>query len=1006
MPSPDQLPFFEELAPAPARPRRPHLRIQPPLLADLTARQRKAVTHGDGPLLIVAGAGTGKTTVITRRIAWLIAEKRALPSEVLALTFTDRAAFEMLERVDRLVPYGHTDAQIGTFHAFGDRLLREHALEAGLSDRSTVLSRAEQIIFLREHLFELPLDRYRPLGNPTRFLSALVTLISRLRDEDLSPAAYLAAVERIEAEAAARPDDGALAERAAAQRELAETYAAYEALMRGSDRIDFGDQVSLALRLLREHPAVLEEERRRYRYILVDEFQDTNHAQWELVKLLAADHGNVTVVGDDDQSIYRFRGAALGNILGFRDAYPKAANVVLVDNYRSRQPILDAAHRLIRHNDPDRLEAREGLDKRLRARTKFARPEPAAGPIELIGLTTGSEEADAVAERIGASIRSGRRPGDHAILVRGNRDADPYIRSLNLARIPWRFSGTAGLYRQPEVRVLISFLRAVNDPDDSISVYDLATSEIFGLGAGDVALAMNRARRRRSGLVTALREAVEHPEESPFGVRALEVVHLLLASLEGHRAMSVERSCGEVLYHFISSTGWLGRLTQEARETGEERIANVARFFEIVRRQGGLLRDDRLPFLVTQLDTLIETGDDPSTSDADPDEGDAVHVLTYHKAKGLEFNVVFMVGLVPDRFPGRDRPDQLELPEELLRAPVVTGDDQHAAEERRLFYVGMTRAREELVLSWARDYGGRRARSVSQFVSEALDLPPATPVETVRPAVTEQLARHAGAHSGPEVASSTRRAVGDRPLWLSYGQINDYLECPAKYRYGHVLRIPTPVSHQMVYGRALHAAVQAFHRRQLAGRPMNEPDLHAALDANWESVGFLTREHEEARRVAAHEAMGRFWSEQQRDPARPVAVEQEFTVALGADRLRGRYDRVDRDDAGRVVITDYKSSDVRDLATANRQARDSLQLSIYALAHEAQHGSLPDELALHFLESGVVGRAEPAERRLEKAQEKLTFVAEGTRAGRFDANPSPMRCGYCPFREICPDAAR
>ncbi len=1006
MPSPDQLPFFEELAPAPARPRRPHLRIQPPLLADLTARQRKAVTHGDGPLLIVAGAGTGKTTVITRRIAWLIAEKRALPSEVLALTFTDRAAFEMLERVDRLVPYGHTDAQIGTFHAFGDRLLREHALEAGLSDRSTVLSRAEQIIFLREHLFELPLDRYRPLGNPTRFLSALVTLISRLRDEDLSPAAYLAAVERIEAEAAARPDDGALAERAAAQRELAETYAAYEALMRGSDRIDFGDQVSLALRLLREHPAVLEEERRRYRYILVDEFQDTNHAQWELVKLLAADHGNVTVVGDDDQSIYRFRGAALGNILGFRDAYPKAANVVLVDNYRSRQPILDAAHRLIRHNDPDRLEAREGLDKRLRARTKFARPEPAAGPIELIGLTTGSEEADAVAERIGASIRSGRRPGDHAILVRGNRDADPYIRSLNLARIPWRFSGTAGLYRQPEVRVLISFLRAVNDPDDSISVYDLATSEIFGLGAGDVALAMNRARRRRSGLVTALREAVEHPEESPFGVRALEVVQQLLASLETHRAMSVERSCGEVLYHFISSTGWLGRLTQEARETGEERIANVARFFEIVRRQGGLLRDDRLPFLVTQLDTLIETGDDPSTSDADPDEGDAVHVLTYHKAKGLEFNLGFMVGLVPDRVPGRDRPDQLELPEELLRAPVVTGDDQHAAEERRLFYVGMTRAREELVLSWARDYGGRRARGVSQFVSEALDLPPATPVETVRPAVTEQLARHAGAHSGPEVASSTRRAVGDRPLWLSYGQINDYLECPAKYRYGHVLRIPTPVSHQMVYGRALHAAVQAFHRRQLAARPMNEPDLHAALDANWESVGFLTREHEEARRVAAHEAMGRFWSEQQRDPARPVAVEQEFTVALGADRLRGRYDRVDRDDAGRVVITDYKSSDVRDLATANRQARDSLQLSIYALAHEAQHGSLPDELALHFLESGVVGRAEPTERRLEKAQEKLTFVAEGTRAGRFDANPSPMRCGYCPFREICPDAAR
>src|SRR3990170_8006825 len=202
VPSPNQLSIFEELATAP-RPRRPHLRIQPPLLADLTPRQRKAVTHGEGPLLIVAGAGTGKTTVITRRIAWLIAEKLAKPSEILALTFTDRAAAEMVERVDRLVPYGHNDARIGTFHAFGDRLLREHALEAGLSDRSTVLSRAEQIILLREHLFELPLDRYRPLGDPTRFLSALVTLIGRLRDEDIPPAAYLAAAEELARRAAA-----------------------------------------------------------------------------------------------------------------------------------------------------------------------------------------------------------------------------------------------------------------------------------------------------------------------------------------------------------------------------------------------------------------------------------------------------------------------------------------------------------------------------------------------------------------------------------------------------------------------------------------------------------------------------------------------------------------------------------------------------------------------------------------------------------------------------------
>ena len=210
----------------------------------------------------------------------------------------------------------------------------------------------------------------------------------------------------------------------------------------------------------------------------------------------------------------------------------------------------------------------------------------------------------------------------------------------------------------------------------------------------------------------------------------------------------------------------------------------------------------------------------------------------------------------------------------------------------------------------------------------------------------------------------------------------------------------------MVYGRALHAAAQAFHRRQMAGRSMTLDELHAALDESWESVGFLTRAHEEARKAAAHEAVARFWEEQQRDPAHPVAVEQDFTVSFGPDRLRGRYDRVDRDDEGRTVITDYKSSDVRDLTTANRRAKESLQLSIYALAHEAEHGALPDELALHFLESGIVGRAEPTEKRLAKAQESLATVADGIRAGRFEATPSAMRCGYCPFREICPDAAR
>jgi DNA helicase-2/ATP-dependent DNA helicase PcrA len=1004
VPSPNQIPIFEELVAPPRAQARPHLRIQPPLLADLTARQRKAVTHGEGPLLIVAGAGTGKTTVITRRIAWLIAEKLAKPSEILALTFTDRAALEMTERVDRLVPYGYTDTVISTFHAWGDRLLRDHAMEAGLSDRSTVLSRAEQVIFLREHLFDLPLDRYRPLGDPTRFLHALVTLISRARDEDVAPSEYRALAERLAAAAGAAPDDAALAETAAQQAELAACYGAYEELMRRTDRIDFGDQVGLALRLLRDHPAILEAERQRYRYILVDEFQDTNHAQFELVKLLAGSPiANLTVVGDDDQSIYRFRGAALSNILGFREAFPAAPSVVLTDNFRSRQSILDAAYRLIRHNDPDRLEAREGLDKRLVAKAQGRRTAAAESSIELLAFDTGSDEADAVAERVAASLRAGKRAGDHAILVRTNRDADPILRSLNMARVPWRFAGTAGLYRQPEVRLLVSFLRAVNDPGDSVSCYDLATSEMFGLDPADVTLALNSASRRRTSLEAALRSASADPGSAPFGRRPLEVVARLLASIDQHRGMSAERTTGELLYHFITSSGWLGRLAAEARQSGDERLANVARFFEIVRRQSSLLRDDRLPFLVAQLDTLIEAGDDPSTADVAADEGDAVHVLTYHRAKGLEFPTVIMLGLVDDRFPTRSRGDLLPFPTELIRETPPEGD-HHLSEERRLFYVGMTRAKEELVLSWARDYGGRTARRMSQFVLEALDLPPATPVEAVRPSVAERLARNQ--HPVRQPTTAAPPSLADKPLTLSYGQVSDYLECPAKYRFGHLIRIPTAVSHQMVYGRALHAAVRAFHRRQMADQPMSLSELHAELDAAWESSGFLTRQHEEARKAAAREALQRFWTAQQADPVTPTAVELEFAVPFGRDRVRGRYDRVDTDASGRVTIVDYKSSDVRDAATAARRARESLQLAIYASAWEAQHGRAPDDLTLHFLESGIEGHSTATPKRLAAAAQQVATAAEGIRAGRFEATPSPTRCGYCPFREICPDAIR
>ena len=291
------------------------------LLQGLDGPQRRAVTHGEGPLLVVAGPGTGKTRVVSHRIAWLVATRRARPSEILGLTFTDRAADEMQERVDRLVPYGYNDTAVHTFHAFGDSLVREHAFRLGLPDQPRLLARAEAVIFLRDHLFELGLERFRPLGDPTRFLEALVALFGRAKEEDVWPSDYRAHADRLAARAAAASsaaaDDGsrdaaaALTELAANQTELATAYERYQTLMGAAGAIDFGDQIALAVRLLREARDVRTTLQRRFRYVLVDEFQDTDPAQLELIRLLIGSRRNVTAVGDDDQAIYTFRGAAL-----------------------------------------------------------------------------------------------------------------------------------------------------------------------------------------------------------------------------------------------------------------------------------------------------------------------------------------------------------------------------------------------------------------------------------------------------------------------------------------------------------------------------------------------------------------------------------------------------------------------------------------------------------------------------------------------------------------------
>ncbi len=984
------------------------------ILDGLNPAQVDAVTHDQGPLLIVAGAGTGKTTVLTRRIAYLIATRRARPEEILALTFTDKAALEMEERVDVLVPYGYADVRISTFHAFGDWLLREHALELGLTPAFRVLNRAEQVLFLRTRLFELPLDHFRPLGDPTRHLQALTGLFGRAKDEDVAPAEYLAHAAALQAEAETHPDDAERRDLATRTLELARVYAAYQDLMAREGFIDFGDQISLALRLLRERPYVLAHYQRRFRYVLVDEFQDTNHAQFELVKLLVSRHRNVTVVGDDDQAIFRFRGASMSNILGFRATYPDARRVVLDRNYRSGQRLLDAAYKLIRNNK-ERLESREEFNKQL---TAEAGPGVAADfrPYETV-----TQEADAVARTIEEETDAGRRAyRDFAILVRANADADPFLRALNMRGIPWTFSGNQGLYGRPEVRLCIAFLRVIARPDDSVSLYHLAASWLFAVPPVDLARCGAHADRRNRWLFDVLRGLDETPElRAALSDEGAQAIGRLVKELERFMGLAAELGTGALLYQFLADSGWLGRMSRASTAREEAEVPNVARFFRRLEDATKILPRDHVREFVSHLDALIQAGEDPAVAEADID-APAVRVLTVHKAKGLEFPVVFVVGLVQGRFPWPSRGDVLAFPEALLRDRRAS-EDYRLEEERRLFYVAMTRAKEVLHLTAAHNYGGRRSRKVSQFVLEALDLP-ADAAQPVKGAPLEELR----AYAPPAEADAEAEApLGpDIVLELSHRQVDDYQTCPLKYRYVHVLRVPIRRHHTVVYGEMLHRVVEHYLGQRAKDQYVSLEDLLKTYDHEWKNEGFLTRAHEEARRDAGREAIRRFWYEEEASGSRPKHVELEFRVDLpdvnGPIKVRGRWDRVDETAQGPIIV-DYKSSDVREVERADERAAESLQLQIYAMvwrelerkrkqeqaqAHEReQENLLPVRVELRFLESGVVGRHVPTDEDAETALSAVRAAAAGIRARRFTATPSYQACRYCAYSQICPYTA-
>lgn len=964
------------------------------ILIGLNTEQKKAVTHELGPLLVIAGAGTGKTTVITRRIAWLIGVNKVAPSSILALTFTDKAAGEMESRVDQLVPYGYVDTWISTFHAFGDRLLRDHALEIGLSPNFQVLTQPEQVVFLKERFFDIEgLVYTRPLSGPTKNIAAIVEHISRLKDELITPEKYLSFATANAPKAKDEEDQIA----AAKYLEIAKIYAHYQQWMIESDQIDFGDQINLAIKLMRGHPDILKRYQNQFEYCLVDEFQDTNTAQNELVKMLfgpKTPRQNITVVGDDDQSIYQFRGAAVQNILDFQKTWRGARVVVLNQNYRSTQGILDAAYGLIQHNNPDRLEIAASVDKHLAGTGE--------GPVPEFNLYDNDfHEAKAVVEHIGELVAGGARYADIAILTRANSQADPFILELRAAGLPYIASGASGLYDEPVVRLLISFVRVLSDYDDYLSLYYLATSDIYGVDVLAMTAVTSFARRNNMHFRDMLDNLKSHSGLATTVTKEMPKLERLRVDIEKYAQVARERNVGEVLYKWLVDTGLLKKLGAASENDALSRVAieNIAAFYEKIKNFVRASNNPSVMNFVANLRLLAEAGENPALSQIDTDL-DAITLTTIHSAKGLEWSYVFLPSLSSDRFPSRHRQDAVPVPDKLTNTK-KPDSVLHLQEERRLFYVALTRAKQRAYLSVAKKYGqGSREKKVSQFVCEALGNIK-TRITNHELGIMEKLSLFETVEK--RVVVRTRFFKTDS-IKLNAHQIDDYLTCPKKFDYIHILEIPITPTWTVAYGNAIHQAIGLYFTSKLRDAAVSIDELIKTYRAAWRTENFVTREHEFEKKKVGEQTLVAFYEREQKAERTVKAVEKRFEFPSDGVKISGRFDTIFTEE-GEKLILDFKTSDVTKDKKGLERVRQSTQMQIYALADETINGHRPI-VALYFVESGIIARHKFSDKEIEKTKANIEHVADGIRKQDFTATPSYNQCRWCAYKDICPSKFR
>jgi DNA helicase II / ATP-dependent DNA helicase PcrA len=978
----------------------------------LNDEQRAAVEHRDGPLLVVAGAGTGKTRVITERIRTLLESDPNLAGEnILGLTFTEKSAGEMKYRVVKSIGERAEGVWLSTFHSF----CLEKILRPANPDVQP-LDDIDHRILLRRHIAELGLVHFWRLAEPAEFLRDFVTFFSRCQDELVTPDDYQRYVEGLrksheDRRASLEPDALRIAEEEVArQEELARVYRVSERLLRDRNLHTFGAQLLQAVELLRENTALLDQIREQYRYVLVDEFQDTNIVQLELLWLLAGQHRNIMVVGDHNQAIYRFRGASYGSFTTFlqrfcganaKNAAPdKKFLISLAQNYRSTKRILNVADAVIRNNEQSPLIPQNVLRTDNRDGEK----------IRVVEFGGAEEEACWVASEIDRMHLAGAPWRSFAVLYRRHTHRNHLLDALRRRRIPFvirRFS----ILSSTVVRDLLAYLRLVAVPSDNVACARVFAAPYWRAEPRDLVRLAERARKNhRRAIWDELESAISgEGKDGGQGDRWHETTRLaeLVQLVHKLRHAAKRKTATELLDDLIRALE-LAPLPSEADRQYLERFVAFVGEWER-KSEGKQLRD-----FIEYLGYFDELDGDICLEEELAD--DAVQLMSVHSAKGLEFPHVFILRLAKGDFPSGSRKPVFEFPPELMKEERPQGDFQ-IQEERRLFYVALTRARQDLTLCAVINKRKKPSPFLDDFLMDPkvqkFDVSQSAPSVRVPP--TEEVAGPSPDTADPSQLFGPRREntraysrialwakafhpPRPEPLQLSPSAIDAYERCPMKYMFQHVWNLGGGPHAQMTFGNVMHATVRELVGEIRKGRKVPFDEVISIYEREWSAAGFIDEFHEKEYHKAGREQLEAFHRSYSSAPADVLCQEKSFELPLDHEVIvTGRIDQINQMPDGEAEIIDYKTGRPRDEKTA---AAD-LQLSVYALAAQDVLDLTPGRLVFHNLGTNEAVATTRDKKTLAAVKQKIAEVADQIRAGEFSAKPG-FSCGYCDFKPLCP----